>query len=195
MARVTFKKGAKIERWEKKLDNPKQALKQIGELAVAESQAAFKEQQLGKDTWAPRGEVNVFGIIADFHAGKRSPPKRRFQDRPALRDTGRLASSIAAHVVSKDVVEIGSNLPYASVHHTGGEVESMPITSKVRVHLWAWLKTQGKDLKRRLGWVLNKKFRDKTLKMDVPKRPIVAVTKTLKADTKEVIGVAIFEVK
>ena len=83
------------------LDNPQAALKQIGILMVAESQRAFKAQQFGAKKWDQRAPVNVFGIIADFTAGKTKPPNRRFDQRPALRDTGRLSSSIAYQVKGK----------------------------------------------------------------------------------------------
>lgn len=192
--RTTFKKGEKVSRIERKLGNPSAALKQIGALMVSESQRAFKLQEFGGKRWDPRAPVNVFGIIADFHAGKRKPPARRFEPRPALRDTGRLASSIAFRVVG-DTVEVGSNLPYASVHQTGGEVESKPITQTVRTNLWAWLKKQSKDLKRRIGWVLNPKFKDKTIKGEVPARPFVGITKQTREFVREAVGVSIMEVE
>lgn len=191
---IGYKKGAKIARFERALQNPVRALKQIGALAVSESQAAFRAQRLGRDTWKPRAEVNRFGIIADFHAGKSEPPSRRFQTRPALRDTGRLASSIAFRV-DHDSVVIGSNLPYASVHHTGGEVESMPITEDVQSRLADWLKGQNSERRKQLGHLLNKNLTGTTLKMEVPERPIVALTDQLIADVREVVGVEIFEVR
>lgn len=194
VGRATFTKGAKLERIEKKLDGPAIALKQIGALMVAESQASFKAQEFGGERWRERAEINVFGIIADFHSGKASPPKRRFQSSPALRDTGALAKSIA-FVVKGDTVEVGTNLHYAAVHLTGGEVESKPITGKVRRLLWKWLKKQNTELKRRLGWLLNSKFRDKTLKTEVPARKFVGVTpKTIKTVGK-IVGVSIMEVE
>lgn len=195
MGTIGYRKGAKMERFEKNLANPARALKQIGALAVSESQLAFRKQRLGDTAWEPRSKINVFGIIADFAAGKSVPPARRFQSRPALRDTGRLASSIAASVSGK-FVTIGSNLPYASVQHTGGEVESMPITEDVQLRLGAWLlKVDDDEIFGRLAFLLHKKYRGTTLTMEVPERPIVAITDTLIADAKEVIGVQIFEVR
>ena len=191
--RVEFEKGAKVKRWERNLDKPTKALKQIGALMVAESQRAFKAQTFDGKAWPPRSDVNVFGIIADFHAGKRAPPQRRFQTRPALRDTGRLAASITFNVIGNRAVEVGTNLPYAEVHQTGGEVESMPITERVQKSLWAWLKDKGPELKSRLGWLLNKKFRGTKLTMEVPARPFVGITKQLRKDVKQIIGVHILE--
>jgi len=195
VARAAFDRGAKVKRWERKLDNPKPALKQIGVMMTAESQQAFKAQRFGKKKWKERAKVNVYGIIADFAMGRKAPPNRRFKSKPALRDTGRLAASIAHKVVGKDTVEVGSNLPYAGKHHRGTETESKKITPKVQELLWAWLKTKGTDLKRKLGWLLNKKFTNTTLKMDLPERPIVGITKQTIKDVQEAVGVKIMEAK
>lgn len=188
-----FKQGAKMDRWIKALENPHKALKQIGALMVAESQSAFRNQQFGRDKWLPRSSVNVFGIISDFSKGS-TPPQRRFESRPALRDTGRLSSSITFKV-SGSVVEVGTNLDYAKVHQHGGEVESKKISKAVQQSLWRWLKPKGKGLKQSLGWLLNKKFTGETLKTQVPKRPFVGITKQTMEDVREVVGVEIMEVK
>lgn len=194
MAKASFDKGDKFRRWERNLDNPKAALKQIGALMVSESQGAFRSQKLGDDPWPPRAVPNVFGIIADFHAGKRKPPQRRFEDRPALRDTGRLAASIAFRLQGSKVVEVGTNLPPAAVLHGGGDVESMPLTEKVQLLMGAWLLTVDDDkVFNRLAPLLHKKWRGKTLKMEVPERPIVGITKQTIADVKEAVGVKIME--
>lgn len=190
-----IEKGAKIERWENNLDNPSAALKQVGILMTAESQRAFKEQKLGDKAWEPRAPVNVFGILADFAAGKKEPPARRFEQRPALRDTGRLAASISYKLQGTNIVEVGSNLPYAGVHQHGGPVKSETITPDVRRLLWGWLKGKGRKWRGRLGWLLNKKFEGKQLEGKVPARPIVAITKQTIEDVKEVVGVKIMEAR
>jgi phage gpG-like protein len=195
MARATFRRGAKVDRWLRNLESPAAALKKIGALMAAESQAAFRNQSFGDKPWAPRSDVNVFGIIADFAQGRRQPPQRRFEKRPALQDTGRLAASITFRMVDPKTVEVGSNLPYAGVHHRGGKVESQPISERVRKGLWKWLKKQDKGLKRRLGWILNRKFAGKTLTMEVPARPIVGITKQTIADVREAVGVSIMEAR
>ena len=195
MARRTFNKGAKIERFEKNLERPTAALKQIGAFMIEESQRAFKLQRFGKKAWPPRGEVNVFGIIADFAAGKKKPPKRRFEQRPALHDTGRLAKSVAFKLTGNRTVEVGSNLPYAGVHHKGGPVESETITEDLQEALWKWLKKQSKDLRDRLGWLLNFKWVGEKIKGKVPERPIVGITKLTRENVQEAVGVKIFEVR
>jgi phage gpG-like protein len=188
-------KGAKVERWERKLEAPTQALHQIGLLMVAESQQSFRAQAFGGLTWPQRRVPNVFGIIADFAAGKKQPPRRRFDARPALQDTGRLASSIAHRVVGKDVVEVGSNLPYAGTMHHGGKTESARITDAVAELLADWLRQDGAPWRKALGWILNRKFRGKTLKGRVPARPFVGITEQTIEDVREVVAVKIMEAK
>lgn len=198
MAGATFDRGDKVRRWERNLDNPSAALKQIGALMTAESQQAFREQKFGKEDWPPRAVPNIFGIISDFHAGSRSPPQRRFEKRPALIDKGGgggLSSSIAFKLLGTKVVEVGSKKSYAGVHHTGGEVESKPITEQVQSLLAAWLKGKGSEHRERLSFLLNKKLTGTTLKMEVPKRPIVGITKQTREDVKEAVGVKIFEAR
>jgi phage gpG-like protein len=195
MARAQFEPGGKVQRIEANLDRPNAALKQIGALMVSESQQAFKAQKFGKDSWEARAPINVYGIIADFAEGKKKPPDRRFERRPALRDTGRLAASIAFQVISDDTVEVGTNLEYASVHQAGGRIESKKITPAVRKALWAWLKKQGRELKSELGFLLNKKFENKTLVGEVQARPFIGVTQQTIEDVKEAVGVYIMEAK
>jgi phage gpG-like protein len=193
MARATFEQGAKLKRIGSKLVDPSKALKQIGVMMVAESQASFKAQRFGQKAWRERGKVNVFGIIADFAQGRRKPPARRFQTRPALRDTGRLANSMAFQVKGK-IVEVGTNVPYASLHNFGGVSKSEKISGTVRKNLWAWLKKQNNELKGRLGWLLNRKFKDQQLEQKVPKRQFVGVTLQTRKAIQKTVGVEIMEV-
>ena len=185
--------GEKIPRIERNLDNPVAALSQIGAMMVAASQRAFKEQSYDGDSWAPRAAVNVFGIIADFHAGK-NPPARRLQRRPALRDTGRLASSIAFKVAGK-TVEVGSSLEYAGKLFKGGPIESKPVTESVQALLADWLDRKPQDLKDKLGFLLSEKMTGQTLKSEVPARRFLGLTDELMRDVKETLGVKILEVE
>lgn len=193
MSRVTFEQGAKMRRMSGKLADPSVALKQIGVMMVAESQAAFKAQSFGNRKWRERGKVNVFGIISDFAQGRRKPPARRFETRPALRDTGRLANSIAFAVKGR-TVEVGTTVPYASLHNFGGVSKSEKITPQIQQGIWSWLKKQNRELKRRLGWLLNSKFENQQLEMRVPKRQFVGVTMQTRKAIRKTIGVEIMEV-
>ena len=195
MAKANFQKGAKVERWEKAIDNPSGALTQIGALMVAESQRAFREQKHGKKKWAARAPVNVYGIIADFTKGS-TPPRRRFETRQALHDTGRLASPAGVvFKVSGKFVEVGTNLDYAHVHNFGGPIESQPITKVVQEALNKWLKPKDEGLKKSLGWLLNKKYTGETLTGEVSARRFVGITKSTIEDVREAIGVEIMEVR
>lgn len=192
--RVQFKPGAKVERIQKALENPTAALKQIGALMVAESQNAFRQQRLGDKQWEARAPINVFGIIADFAAGAAEPPARRFKRRPALRDTGRLASSISFRLVDEHTVEVGTVVEYAQVHQAGGEVKSEKITKGVQEALWEWLKGKGRRWKRDLGWLLNKQFTDTELTAEVPARPFIGITDKTRDYVRRAIGREIMEV-
>lgn len=178
--------GDKVRRVEADLANPERILKQIGILMVAESQQAFAQQQFGGRQWQPRSVPNVFALIADFAAGK-NPPARRFEARPALRDTGRLAASIAFRVLG-NATEVGTNLPYAAVLNDGGEQKSEKITEAVQERLWKWLKGPGSQWKKRLGWLLNKKFRDQQLTHRIGARKFVGLSQQTMEDINEVIG-------
>jgi len=194
MARTGFRKGAKIGRFEKALTNPSGALRSIGAMMVAESQLAFKRQQFGRDRWPGRGVPNVMGIIADFAAGKDAPPNRRFQSSPALVDTGRLKGSISFEV-SSNTVSVGSNLPYAKTLHSGGEVESEPITSDMQTRMAEWLRGESRERQKKLGWMLNPQLAGSTVTTKVPARPFVGITKETVEDIHEILGVEIFEVR
>ena len=189
-----YDEGDKFRRWKIKLDKPAGALKAVGVMVESDSQRAFKLQRHGQKNWPPRGKINVFGLIADFTKGKRAPFQRRFQQRPALKDTGTLSKSVKSKPAGPTAIIIGSNLDYASVHHFGGTVESKPITSNVQRLLWKWLKGTGSKHKEKLGWLLNKKFTGETLETQVPERPIVGLTKTTRKDIKKLFGVHVMEI-
>ena len=189
-----FNPGNLYRKWVKNAEEPTKALKQIGVMLRAESQGAFKAQAYGGKAWDARaGKINVYGIIADFAAGKRKPPDRRFDDRPALTDTGALKRSIAWEVVGSDTVQVGSNLPYGAVHQHGGAVESKTITADVQDRLAAWLLTKDDDtMIRKLGWLLHKRMTGTKLKGTVPARPFLGITKQGKDDIEEIIQTGLF---
>lgn len=171
------------------------ALKQIGAMVVAEAQLAFRTQKWGGKAWKPRSVPNVMGIIADFYEGKAEPPKRRFEPRPALKDTGRLANTLAWRVKSSQTVEIGSNLPYAAAHQFGKQVTSKPITANVQQLLAEWLKKKANAKYRsKLGWLLNEKYRDQKLVRNMPKRQFLGLTKQLREDIAEITGIRVTEI-
>jgi len=185
----TVDPGDKVRRVQANLSNPDKILKQIGALMVAESQEAFAQQKFAGKQWQPRKVPNVFALIADFAAGKK-PPARRFEARPALRDTGRLAASIAFRVAG-NATEVGTNLPYAATLNDGGETQSEKITEAVQQNLWKWLKGAGKQWHKQLGWLLNKRFRDQRLTATIRPRQFVGLSEQTIADINETIGAEI----
>lgn len=193
MARAQFEPGRKVERIGKALLSPRDALTMVGSLMAAESARAFDVQEYDGKRWEPRAPVNVFGIIADFAAGKRKPPNRRFERRDALIDTGALSRSITFELLSDSVVQVGTALGYASVHQTGGDVESEPITDDVRALLLDWLRGPGKRYRRELGWLLNRKFRGVRLEGTVPQRKFVGITKRTRDHVRRAVQAEIAE--
>ena len=97
----------------------------IGRFLQERSRERFSEQSFDGDQWPARSVPNIAGIIRDLSRGRRPTqlPKRRFEGRPALVDTGSLKKSIG-YSVSDDatVVTVGSPLEYARKMQEGGEV-------------------------------------------------------------------------
>ena len=50
------------------------------------------------------------------------------------------------------------------------------------------------ELKQRLGWLLNPKFRDTKLTQRVPKRPFIGVTPQTRKAVRKILGVELMEV-
>lgn len=187
-----FNPGDKYRLWLKNIQDPQRAIKQIGVIMEAESAEAFRNQKHGKTSWKPRGEINIYGIIADFAKGARNPPARRFETTPVLIDTGHLRQSIKANPVGKFAVKIGSNVEYAPVHQLGGDIESEKITETVQSALSNWLKRKSDaNLTEKLGWLLSKRMTDKTLTGTVPARPFIGITKQTIDDVREILGISI----
>lgn len=192
---VVFEPGKKIERLAEVTRAPTALQMQVGTMLVAQAQEAFREQRSSEGRWRERAPINVFGIIADFSlAGRSSPPARRFETRPALVDTGALRRSIAWQGRGTNVVEVGSNLPYASLHQFGGVSESEKITESVQEKLHKWLRKQSKELRDALGWLLNKKYTGTKLRMQVEARPFVEISPQTIKDVKQTIGITIAEI-
>lgn len=192
--KATFRKGAKLRNVDKGLQHPQKALRVIGMLMVAESQTAFKQQKLGKKKWSARATPNVYGIISDFAQGRAKPPGRRFESRPVLQDTGRLASSISYRVTS-NAVEVGTTLDYSSVLQFGGKIESKTITSSMQKAMQKWLKRQSAGLRKQLGWLLNRKFTNTRLTGQVEARPFIGITNQTRLYVKQAVGVEIMRVQ
>lgn len=186
-----FDEGDKVRKWILALDKPERALKQVGVLMVAESQAAFKKQTFGRKKWDARAPINVYGLIADFSLPK-TPPGRRFDNRPALVDTGQLRRTIDYDFLGAKEIEVGSNLDYSGVLNFGGPIESKPITEAVQSRIARWLKTQTGTIRSKLSWLVFPSMTGKTLKGEVAPRPFVGLTDQTVEDIIEVLGDDLF---
>jgi phage gpG-like protein len=89
--------------------------------------------------------LNVAGAIEDLRTGARIK-SRRYDRRPAGRDTGTLIGRIT-HEVRGDEVLVGSDVPYADQFHEGG-VSVQVIDEQVRQNLARVLKTKRRAEKR-----------------------------------------------
>lgn len=141
----------KIQQLREQLKNPdaplangKPLMKQIGILGVAVSQKAFRLQALGDIKWEPRypnqrkPKFNIAGALMDWKSGRANPKPNRFQDRPALIDTGSMKNKLSYSVTGPLGVKWGSPQEYASLHQEGGEVE-IPYDNATAKRISEWL--------------------------------------------------------
>lgn len=169
-------------------------LDQIGALYVSASQKSFSEQRWGSTAWPARypsqrsPKINIAGVIKDFNAGRRKPLKSRFQDRPALVDTGDLKRSISHRVVvegGEAYVEIGTTLPYATLQQYGG-TSTIVITEAARDAARKWLGTkEGYPFRSRLWRIVS--VRSGIYTVDVIGRRFVGTTPELEKRAAKMI--------
>lgn len=219
-----FQEGGRLRILRGIFEDPRSILTAIGALVVKQSQRAFREQKMGKTAWKSRGETgmnpNWPAIIADFASGRASPPERRFQDSPVLMDTGMLKKSVTFRLAGRDVVEVGSNLPYAGVLHAGGESKTAALTKSVQDRIQDWMDravgrakkargrkwgvgttpkqmardskaVQGGDRAQKLRWLLSPRLTGQQLTVRHPARPIVGVPENLAAEIEREVGVKV----
>lgn len=137
--------------------DPERLLKRIGVVMLAGSQAAFANQRFGSVVWPERypnqgaGEkLNIAGAVKDLENGPRIK-SRRYDARPAGRDTGDLMGRLTAQVRG-GLLEVGSDLPYATRFQSGGE-SRITITPQIKRNLSLFLKSKrraaGREANRR----------------------------------------------
>jgi phage gpG-like protein len=104
-----------------KIKNLEPVLKTIGKEMEIESHRAFlnTEQKFGSFDWPPRyggipfpAKINYAGALQDLTDGPKVQ-KRRFNDRPALKDSGLLSKSIQHEVLDNSRVRVGVTGPAA----------------------------------------------------------------------------------
>jgi phage gpG-like protein len=171
------------------LSHPIKIMKQVGEMMRGRMQNAFAEQSRGRFLWRERKVPNIMGIIDDLEKGPRVKD-RRFNPRPALKDTGALERSFGAgqrnvEMPTKLRVEIGTPVEYAPTLNVGGTSEKK-VTRQVKKNLSIYLKRMRKkkgglsDQAKKLGWL----FRKDSVKVDIPARPFAIITQV---DMKDIV--------
>lgn len=190
--------------------DPDRLLKRIGVVMLAGSQAAFANQRFGSVVWPERypnqggGEkLNVAGAVKDLANGP-NIKSRRYDARPAGRDTGDLMGRLTAQVRG-GLLEVGSDLPYAQRFHAGGE-SRLTITPQIKRNLGIFLrrkrKAAGREAdrnggagrgprggapktleERRLGFL----FRVGELVTESPARPFAGITREMVGDIESLI--------
>ena len=115
-----------------KIKNLGPVLKTIGKEMEIESHRAFlnTEQKFGDWIWPPRyggipspSKINYAGALQDLTDGPKVQ-NRRFNDRPALKDSGLLSKSIQHEVLGNSRVRVGVTGPaarYAGFHQWGSD--------------------------------------------------------------------------
>lgn len=135
-----------------KLRDLRPALEQIGAALTSISSRAFEEQRLGDVLWDRRypnqGEpvVNIAGVLSDLNRGS-SIKARRFEGRPALSDTGRLAGSIDHEISGSDTVRVGTTVEYAGLMQLGGK-SKQPVTETAKKKLAKWIASRQRKAKK-----------------------------------------------
>jgi phage gpG-like protein len=146
--------GTRVELIENAVARPEAVLKKMGAWLVARSQRAFREQARGESKWKPRMNPNIPGIVRDLERGP-AIMRRRFQDRPAVVDTGILRNSVAYRFLDARTIEYGSALPYASIQNYGG-TSRVPVTQRVRDNLAELLRRNRRSVRAGHGGFLGK---------------------------------------
>lgn len=190
-----FDPGRKLSGMSRQLEKPTDALKQVGVIVTASSRQAFRDQSFDGQKWRDRAVPNIFGALEDFDTGRASPKPRRFDARPALVDTGTLRRSIAHRIVDKRTVEIGTTLDYAQTHNAGEESESVTITESIQKKLAKWLRGAGQEWRGKMGFLLGERYTGERLKMRVPERRFIGITKQAQKAVIRAVGVAITEAR
>ncbi len=141
----------------RQLERPEKLLKLFGFAAASEAQKSFDRQGLNyANEWPVRYPtmeppvVNVAGALADLAKGPTIKP-HRFENRPAVIDTGTLRRSLSpggcVKIMGTFAVEVGTVLPYGSMQQFGGE-HDIPITQTQKDNLRAWYKKQKRAAKK-----------------------------------------------
>ncbi len=176
------------EQVDRLIQDPRELLEILGQVAVSYSQRAFKLQRFGTIAWPARypsqtgPTLNIAGALRDFSQGKTQPLSRRFQNRPTLIDSKLLSKSVEVQTISPDgndpSVEIGiggSAADYGSEQNFG-ELTSQPITDTAKTSIAKFIGGDaGAIYADKLGPLLNQD----TLTTQLNERTFIGVNKEL----------------
>ena len=181
-----------FEEWWGKIGRDK-VTKELGRKALFTVHWAFKNQ--GKrGEWPARLAPNVAGIIRRVNR-QEDPKDTDFIDMPALFDSGKLRNSfkVITPTFNKSTVgwtEVRSSVPWAD-RMQRGLVDRLKLSPIGRRHLAIWLATLPKDVRRLyredIGWMLNKKKKNKSYKIRPHKRVMLALDAMDRADLGEYV--------
>ena len=162
-----------------KLEDLRPALAEIGVEMLASAEKSFRVQALGTKRWPGRGVPNIAGIISDLNRGA-TPPKRRFESRPAGIDTGKLRQSIGM-TLTQTSVKVDSRLTYSKKYQEGGK-STLTLTKTGKESLKRFLADR-RDLSKSLGWM----FRQNRVTINQKARPFLGITKELRQNAIEIL--------
>lgn len=169
----------------KRLESTRPVLQGIGRVILDDVRNNFKQQKFDGRKWPARypslrgkTKINIAGVISDFKKGK-IPGSKRFEGRPALKDTGALMRSFRISA-EQNSVTVKSNVSYADVHQRGGDV-SISITKPARKGL-ARLAARKKSIAPVIAKFINENRKDFTsiYKFKVVKRQMIGATRSLR---------------
>lgn len=182
-----FFPGDKFLRIQKNTKNPRAVVKNLGNILAKISRESFKKQALFKSRWPARFVPNVPGIISDVNRGA-TPPKRRFDSRPALIDKRALQPSITSKVISNNAGVVGTTVGYGKIHNEGGTAQ-IAITANGRERLGKWLKKKGDKISEKHRGIIGAlAFGRGKFSWKVRKRPFLANPAKMTPKEKVKIG-------
>lgn len=146
-----------VEAFRQQLGRPEKLLKLFGYAAASEAQKSFDRQGLNHaNEWPERYPgmdepiVNIAGALMDLAKGPRIKP-HRFENRPAVIDTGLLRRSLspggAVKITGTFSVEVGTTVPYGSAQQFGAEFD-IPVTDAQKDNLREWYRREKGAAKR-----------------------------------------------
>jgi len=172
------------------LKKPRTALERVANIVRECAKQAFADQAFGAFKWAPRYPnqkgpfLNVAGALEDFSSGKDKPKGNRFDDTPAVRDTGNLMGSIASEIVDDHTAAIGSTVPYAA-NHQWGLVSSQPVSNDTKGRIAKWLLGDGAEYRDKLTPMLKPGLTQ--WDTEIVQRPFLGVTEAMEDDIQEAV--------